>query len=66
MYTPHALRQLIDAVGADRVVLGTDHPFDMGIDDPVARLDAAGLIAADRTAVAGGNALDLLLKGRIQ
>ncbi|NUO44070.1 MAG: amidohydrolase [Streptomyces sp.] len=64
VYTPRALRHLVEEVGADRVVLGTDHPFDMGVDDPVARLDAAGLSPADRAAVAGGNALDLLLKGR--
>ncbi len=30
-----ALRMLIDAVGVERVVLGTDWPFDMGIDWPV-------------------------------
>jgi predicted TIM-barrel fold metal-dependent hydrolase len=64
VYTPGALRHLVEEVGADRVVLGTDHPFDMGVDDPVDRLDAAGLAPADRAAVAGGNALDLLLKGR--
>ncbi|NNN29753.1 amidohydrolase [Streptomyces sp. S3(2020)] len=64
VYTPRALRHLVEEVGADRVVLGTDHPFDMGVEDPVARLDAAGLDPADRAAVAGGNALDLLLKGR--
>ncbi|MFF4507437.1 amidohydrolase family protein [Streptomyces sp. NPDC001401] len=64
VYTPRALRHLVEEVGADRVVLGTDHPFDMGVDDPLARLDAAGLAPADRAAVAGGNALDLLLKGR--
>lgn len=64
VYTPGTLRHLVEEVGADRVVLGTDHPFDMGVDDPVARLDAAGLAPADRAAVAGGNALDLLLKGR--
>ncbi|MEU6259931.1 amidohydrolase family protein [Streptomyces sp. NPDC047043] len=66
VYTPRALRHLVEEVGADRVVLGTDHPFDMGVDDPLARLDAAGLAPADRAAVAGGNALDLLLKGRIR
>ncbi|MFJ8109605.1 amidohydrolase family protein [Streptomyces sp. NPDC096132] len=64
VYTPRALRQLVAEVGADRVVLGTDHPFDMGVDDPLARLDAAALAPADRAAIAGGNALDLLLKGR--
>ena len=31
-----ALRYLIDVVGADRVVLGTDWPFDMAVDWPVA------------------------------
>ncbi|MER6368314.1 MULTISPECIES: amidohydrolase family protein [Streptomyces] len=64
VYTPGGLRHLVEEVGADRVVLGTDHPFDMGVEDPVARLDAAGLSPADRVAVAGGNALDLLQKGR--
>ncbi|MER5427654.1 amidohydrolase family protein [Streptomyces sp. NPDC002588] len=64
VYTPRALRHLVAEVGADRVVLGTDHPFDMGVDDPLARLDAAGLAPPDRAAIAGGNALDLLLKGR--
>ncbi|NEC91402.1 amidohydrolase family protein [Streptomyces sp. SID12501] len=66
VYTPRALRHLVEEVGADRVVLGTDYPFDMGVDDPVARLHAAGLIGADRSAVAGGNAYDLLLKGRVR
>lgn len=64
VYTPGGLRHLVEEVGAERVVLGTDHPFDMGVEDPVARLDAAGLSPADRAAVAGGNALDLLQKGR--
>ncbi|MFF7986172.1 amidohydrolase family protein [Streptomyces sp. NPDC007901] len=63
VYTPRALRHLVEEVGADRVVLGTDHPFDMGVTDPVARLDAAGLDPAARDAIAGGNALDLLVKG---
>lgn len=36
-----ALRHLIEAVGADRVVLGSDYPFDMGLDDPVREVRAA-------------------------
>ncbi|SFK09382.1 aminocarboxymuconate-semialdehyde decarboxylase [Amycolatopsis sacchari] len=59
VHTPQALRALVAAVGADRVVLGSDHPFDMGVPDPVARLDAAGLDAADRAAIAGGTAQKL-------
>jgi aminocarboxymuconate-semialdehyde decarboxylase len=33
-----ALRYLIDSVGIDRVVFGTDWPFDMAIDWPVSWL----------------------------
>jgi aminocarboxymuconate-semialdehyde decarboxylase len=60
VYTPQALRHLIEAVGGDKVVLGTDYPFDMGVTDPVARATAAGLPAADLTALLGGNAATLL------
>jgi aminocarboxymuconate-semialdehyde decarboxylase len=63
VYTPRALRHLVAAVGARQVVLGTDYPFDMGIDDPVRRLDVAGLDAAARDAIVGRNALALLGKG---
>ncbi len=45
--------------GADKVVLGTDYPFDMGVTDPVERAAAAGLPAADLTAVLSGNAAAL-------
>jgi aminocarboxymuconate-semialdehyde decarboxylase len=45
--------------GADKVVLGTDYPFDMGVTDPVERATAAGLPAADLTAVLSGNAAAL-------
>ncbi|RAX14752.1 amidohydrolase [Pseudarthrobacter sp. AG30] len=30
-----ALRQLVNVAGSDRVMLGSDYPFDMGLDDPV-------------------------------
>jgi predicted TIM-barrel fold metal-dependent hydrolase len=59
VYTPEALQMLVAAAGADRVMLGTDYPFDMGVDDPVARLDAAGFTETDRAAIAGGNAIDV-------
>jgi aminocarboxymuconate-semialdehyde decarboxylase len=60
VYTPSALRYLVDAVGADRVVLGSDYPFDMGVTDPVDRLAAAGLDDTDEQAIRGGNATNLL------
>ena len=56
VYTPQALRHLVEAVGADRVVLGSDYPFDMGVPDPVDRLLAAGLDPADEHAIRGTNA----------
>ena len=34
-------------VGADRVALGSDYPFDMGVIDPVDRVTAAGLADDD-------------------
>lgn len=42
-HDPAVLRDLADFAGADRIVLGTDHPFDMGDLDPVATVRAAGL-----------------------
>lgn len=60
VYTPRALRQLVDAVGTDRVVLGSDYPFDMGVEDPVDRLSAVGLDRDAVAAIRGRNALDLL------
>ena len=37
---PQAIRHLIDMVGSERVVIGTDSPFDMGEEQPVERLNA--------------------------
>ena len=60
VYTPQALRHLVEAAGAGQVVIGTDYPFDMGVTDPVERATAAGLPAADLTAILSGNARTLL------
>jgi len=62
VHDPHVLRELVRAVGADRVLLGSDFPFDMGTEDPVGALRAAGLSAPDFHAVRGGNAAALLRK----
>jgi aminocarboxymuconate-semialdehyde decarboxylase len=56
-----AARHLIDRVGADRVVIGTDHPFDMGPDDPIGAIDAIPrLTAAERAQVCTLTAQQLL------
>ena len=62
VHDPQVLRALIGAVGADRVLLGSDFPFDMGTEDPVGALRAAGLSDPDFHAVRGGNAAALLRK----
>jgi aminocarboxymuconate-semialdehyde decarboxylase len=53
-------RNLINLVGADRVTLGSDYCFDMGLDDPLATIDRMNLKPEERDMVAGGNALRLL------
>ncbi|MFH8759234.1 amidohydrolase family protein [Streptomyces atroolivaceus] len=60
VHDPHVLRELVRVAGAERVLLGSDFPFDMGSEDPVGALRAAGLSPADFDAVRGGNATALL------
>jgi aminocarboxymuconate-semialdehyde decarboxylase len=61
VHDPQALAALIERAGADRVLLGSDFPFDMGDEDPVAHVHAVpGLSAADRAAICGGTAAALL------
>ncbi|AQZ62016.1 2-amino-3-carboxymuconate-6-semialdehyde decarboxylase [[Actinomadura] parvosata subsp. kistnae] len=55
-HDPAALRELVRVAGPERVLLGSDFPFDMGDPDPLAALRAAGL--AD-TSIRGGNAVRL-------
>lgn len=55
-HDPRLLRALVDAVGSDRVLLGSDYPFDMADPDPVGTVRAAGLDADAERALLGGNA----------
>jgi aminocarboxymuconate-semialdehyde decarboxylase len=54
------LRGLIDYVGPEHVVLGSDYPFDMGVERPADSVRSLNLDADDEAAIAGGNALRLL------
>src|SRR5262249_42503266 len=59
--TPHQLATLVDLVGVDHLVMGTDYPFDMAQDDPPGHLAATtSLDASAIAAIAGGNAKKLL------
>jgi aminocarboxymuconate-semialdehyde decarboxylase len=56
---PEALRYLVQLVGHDRVMLGSDHPFWMGDPDPLKVVREAGLDPATETAIFGGNAAQI-------
>ncbi|GIE99987.1 amidohydrolase family protein [Paractinoplanes rishiriensis] len=58
-HAPDPLRFLVGQVGADRVVYGTDFPFDMGGGPVAEQLDGTELDDHDRALIAGGNAVDL-------
>jgi len=60
VFTPHQLAELVRLYGADRIIMGTDYPFDMADYDPIGHVAGAGLDQAAIAAVAGGNAKRLL------
>jgi aminocarboxymuconate-semialdehyde decarboxylase len=60
VHDPVALRHLVEVAGTDRVLLGSDFPFDMGLDDPVSFVRGAGLPAELTQRILGGNAEALL------
>jgi aminocarboxymuconate-semialdehyde decarboxylase len=59
VFSPILVEQLVRDQGADRVLLGTDYPFDMGETDPLSLIGQADLKSAVRDAIAGGNAARL-------
>jgi predicted TIM-barrel fold metal-dependent hydrolase len=64
VFEPTALKYLVDRVGADRVVVGTDWPFDMADPDPMNTVGRAGLDPIAAGQVLGETAAALLrLKG---
>jgi aminocarboxymuconate-semialdehyde decarboxylase len=50
------LRFIVDVLGRERVVVGSDYPFDMGQDDPAGFVADAGLDPAVRAGIEGANA----------
>jgi aminocarboxymuconate-semialdehyde decarboxylase len=60
-FDPGMLRQLVERFGADHVLLGTDYPFDMGVEDPVGFISkVSGLSLSEKTQIEGVNAAKLL------
>jgi aminocarboxymuconate-semialdehyde decarboxylase len=59
-HDPVVLKSLVDLVGADHVLLGSDYPFDMGNENPVELVRAADLGTENEKKILGENASQLL------
>ncbi len=59
-HSARALEFLLDAAGPERVLLGSDYPFDMGNLDCAARVQALPVPQTARDSVLGGRARELL------
>jgi len=59
VFQPDALRFLVQKVGADRVMLGSDYPFPIGDPDPRAVIETAGFDTTDVAAMLDGTATRL-------
>jgi aminocarboxymuconate-semialdehyde decarboxylase len=55
--------QLIERFGEEHVLLGTDYPYDMGVDDPLGFVEGLKLSRAGKDRIEGGNAARLLKIG---
>ncbi len=61
VFSPHQLAELVRVFGAERIVMGTDYPFDMAEYDPIGHVAAVeGFDQSTIAAIAGGNARRLL------
>lgn len=61
VFRPDAIGYLAGVVGVDRIMMGTDSPYDMGEKDPVALVNAVdNLSAAAKSDILGGTAAKLL------
>jgi aminocarboxymuconate-semialdehyde decarboxylase len=59
-HDPAALRYLVERLGEDQVVLGSDHPFDMGEADPIGKVKEAIDDPSVVDKIVGGTASRLL------
>lgn len=58
VYDPQVLKVLLERVGADRLVMGSDYP--VGEKDPVGFISSLSVSASDKEKICGGNAARLL------
>jgi aminocarboxymuconate-semialdehyde decarboxylase len=60
VHSKQALDFLVGTAGAERVLHGSDYPFDMGMPEGVAQVRSLSVSAADQSAILGGRARALL------
>jgi len=60
VFTPHQLKYLVETYGADKIVMGSDYPFDMADYDPVEHIVSTDLTDEERAKVGGLTGLRLL------
>ncbi len=60
VHDPRSLRYLAEVVGWDRIMLGTDYPFDMGLDEPLEFIGRVALSDIERKALLSNNAVEFL------
>ena len=60
VFSAALLRRLVEDVGGDHVLLGTDHPFELGDREPVDTVRRLGLAEPVTRAILWGNAASLL------
>ena len=59
-HSPRVLAFALETFGSERIVLGSDYPFRLGVDDPVGALEPLGLDAATRRRLTTDNAREFL------
>ena len=59
VFTDHQLEYLVAQYGADKVIMGSDYPFDMADYDPVEHIASSALSDGDKAKVAGLTAMKL-------
>jgi aminocarboxymuconate-semialdehyde decarboxylase len=60
VHSKEVLEFLVGTAGIDRVLLGSDYPFDMGMPDGVLQVRGLSIAAADKMSILGGRAQQLL------
>jgi aminocarboxymuconate-semialdehyde decarboxylase len=63
VHSKDVLEFLVGTAGTDRVLLGSDYPFDMGMPDGVLQVRGLSIPASDHAAILGGRARALLGAG---